>query len=212
MLSLSPRYDLFRFQFPKDFLPPEVEEKWKAVLSREAGVIVDPIEYLNESIKAISIPGISDVNITQMQHSYNPNPRDAHRINIEPNQNNTYVSSANPLDKINRELKVTFRTNNGFYNYFMLFESLFYRICKHHLYGKGEDYYIYLLDEEGNAQSRIIFYQCHMDGIEGLDMSYDKVERQTDTFDVTFKWNNIDYEFIETKRDQSIFYKDIKNG
>ena len=197
MLSLSPRYDLFRFELPKDFLPKEVNDKWQEILNKEPGVLVRPIDYLNESIKSITIPGISDINIQQLQHSTNPIERSAHRINVDASQNNTYVGSFNPLDKINREFKVTFRVNNGFYNYFMLYEAVFYRICKHELYEGGEELYIDLLDEDGTRKSRIKLMQCNIDGIEGLDLSYDKIDRQTDTFDITFKFNNIDYVFLE---------------
>lgn len=197
MLSLSPRYDLFRFEFPKDYLPPEVNEKWQEVLNIEPGVFVRPIDYLNETIKAITIPGISDINIEQPQHSTNPIERTHNRINVDANQNNTYVGSANPLDKISREFRVTFRVNNGFYNYFMLYETIFWRICKHELYEGGDDFYIDLLDEDGTARSRIKLFQCHIDGIDGLDLSYDKIDRQSDTFDVTFKFNNIDYVFLK---------------
>ena len=102
MLSLSPRYDLFRFELPKDFLPKEVNDKWQEILNKEPGVLVRPIDYLNESIKSITIPGISDINIQQLQHSTNPIERSAHRINVDASQNNTYVGSFNPVDKINR--------------------------------------------------------------------------------------------------------------
>ena len=145
MLSLSPRYDLFRFELPKDFLPDEVNEKWQKVLSEEPGVIVRPIDYLNETIKSITIPGISDINIQQPQHSSNPIERIKGKINTDANQNNTYVGSANPLDKIEREITITFRVNNGLYNYFMIYETIFHRICKHVLYDKGDDFNIDLL-------------------------------------------------------------------
>ena len=46
MLSLSPRYDLFKFELPKTFLPEEVNEKYHKILSRNAGVLITPIEYL----------------------------------------------------------------------------------------------------------------------------------------------------------------------
>lgn len=197
MLSLSPRYDLFRFELPKEFMPKEVNDKWQEMLNKEPGVIVRPIDYLNESIKSITIPGISDINIQQPQHSTNPIERTGKRINVDAKQDNTYVGSANPLDKINREFKVTFRVDNGLFNYFMLYETIFYRICKHELYDDGDDLYIDLLDEDGTISSRIKFFQCHIDGIDGLDLSYDKIDRQTDTFDVTFKFNNIDYVFLK---------------
>lgn len=198
MLALSPRYDLFRFELPKDFLPPEVNSKWQELLNKEPGVLVRPIDYLNESIKSISLPGISDINITQDQHSTNPIIRTANKINVDPKQSNTYVGSYNPLDKINREFKITFRVDNGFYNYFMIYETIFYRICKHELYEEGEELFVDFLDEDGTVRSRIKLIQCNIDGIDGLDLSYDKIDRQTDTFDVTFKFNNIDYEFLES--------------
>ena len=199
MLSLSPRYDLFRFNFPKGFIPEEVHNKWKTILARDAGVIADPLDYLNESIKSITIPGMTDLNITQEQHSYNPIQRDRWRTNVEPNQNNNYMGAFNPLDKITREFTVTFRMNNGLYNYFILYETIFYRVCKNILYEDDDVFYIDFLDEDGTATTRLTLYQCNIDGLDGLDLSYDKVDRQTDTFDIKFKFNNIDFNFIERK-------------
>ena len=178
-LSLSPRYDLFRFMLPNEFLPKEVAAKWQKYIDRDAVVILNPLDYLNESIKGITIPGISDVNIQQNQHGSNTIVRqnatkyNLGRINVEPNADNVWVSSANPLDKISRDFQVTFRLNQGMYNYF-----------------------IDLLNEEGVAVSRVYLYDCKMDGIDGLEFSYDKVERQSDTFNVTFKFNNIDFDLM----------------
>ncbi len=202
-LSCSPRYDQFRLAFDKTFLPPEVNEKWQKFFAKEPGVIKTPIDYLNESIKGITFPGISDINIQQAQHSSNPivrrNGRDGNlgRINVDPKQDNTYVGSNNPLDRIDRTFKVTFRMNQGLYNYWMLYETIFYRICKHELYEDGEDLFIDILNEDGLGVTRVHLFQCHIDGIDGLDFSYDKVERQSDTFDVNFKFNNLDMDFLE---------------
>ena len=60
MLSLSPRYDLFRFSFPKDFLPKDLEEKYQKLFITDSAVISSPINYLNESIVGVTFPGISD--------------------------------------------------------------------------------------------------------------------------------------------------------
>lgn len=196
MLSLSPRYDLFRFLLPRHYMPEEVRQKWQALLSKEPGVIINPIDYLNESIKGITIPGITDLVIQQSQHSTNGITRTHKRLNVEPKQNNSYPTPANPLDKIFREFKVTFRMNQGFTNYFMLYETIFHRICKPELYDEDDDFVIDLMDETGKAYARIRLSQCIIDGIDGLDLSYDKVERQTDVFDVTWKFNNIDFDLI----------------
>lgn len=197
MLSLSPRYDLFRFSFPKDFLPKEVEEKYQKLLNKNQAVLTTPIDYLNESIQGINFPGISDILIQQQQHSSNDIKRGLGRINVEPKTDITYQSTTNPLDKINKEFKVTFRHNQGLYNYFMLYETVFHQICKPIDRGHIPVLYIELLSETGVITSRILFKDVLIDGIDGLDFSYNKVERDSGTFDVTFKFNNIDFEFID---------------
>lgn len=90
MLSLSPRYDLFRFALPKDFLPKEVEEKYARIINQNNAVITSPIEYLNESIQAINFPGISDIIVQQQQHSFNDIERKKGKINVEPKREMIY--------------------------------------------------------------------------------------------------------------------------
>lgn len=197
MLSLSPRYDLFKFSLPKDFLPKEVEEKYQGLLAKNAGVLATPIDYLNESIQSINFPGISDIIVTQIQHSSNDIKRTLGKLNVEPKREQIYSTTANPLDKIEQSFKVTFRMNQGLYNYFMLYETTFYQICKPQEHKHQPVFFIELMDEDGVVTSRIIFKNVLIDGIEGLEFSFNKVERESGTFDVTFKFSNIDFEFIE---------------
>jgi hypothetical protein len=197
MLSLSPRYDLFKFALPKDFIPDEVNEKYQKILSRNAGVLTSPIEYLNESIQGINIPGMTGLTIDQQQHSHNANPLGKLHTNVEPIHQNTYKTSANPLENIDKEITITFRFNQGFYNYFILYESIFWKICKPLNYKNEEVLYIELLDETGKIMARIKFFDCHIDGIDGLDFTYNKIERDSSTFNIKFKFNNIDFVFID---------------
>lgn len=197
MLSLSPRYDLFRFALPKDFLPKEVEEKYARIINQNNAVITSPIEYLNESIQAINFPGISDIIVQQQQHSFNDIERKKGKINVEPKREMIYQTPANPLDRIEQSFKVTFRTNQGLYNYFMLYETIFHQICKPLDRGHQPVFFIELLSETGTVISKIIFKDVLIDGIEGLEFNYSKIERDAGTFDVTFKFSNIDFDFID---------------
>lgn len=199
MLSLSPRFDLYKFLLPLDFLPEAVEEKYYGILSQNAGVLQKPIDYLNESIQSISIPGISDLNVSQAQISSNGikrNQQNLGRINVEPSHEQTYVGSANPLSRIPKEFKVTFRMNQGLYNYFMVYETIFHRFLKNINEQQDEVFMIDLLDETGKITSRIKLFDVLINGIDGLDFTYSKVDRESNTFDVTFSFNNIDFVFI----------------
>lgn len=196
MLSLSPRYDLFKFEFPKTFLPKEVNDKYQKILNKNAGVLVTPIDYLNESIQGINIPGISDLTLDQPQHSHN-SINGLGKLNVEPIRQNTYKNNGNPLDKINKEITITFRFNQGFYNYFMLYETIFWKYCKPTNLPNEDVLYVDLLDETGKIISKVKFYDCVLDGIEGLEFNYSKLERDAGTFNITFKFNNIDFVFID---------------
>ena len=202
MLSLSPRYDLFKFSLPKDFLPKEIEEKYTNILSKNTAVISTPIDYLNESIQGVSFPAISDLNVSQEQHGSNSivrsniNENGLGKINVEPKHNITHVSPENPLEKISKEFKVTFRLNQGFYNYFMLYETIFYKICKPLRNGPIPVLFIDLMGSSGEVNARVKFIDCYLDGIEGLEFDYSKVERNAGTFDITFKFNTIDFDLI----------------
>ena len=79
----------------------------------------------------------------------------------------------------------------------MLYETIFYRICKPLNYGPDPVLYIELLNEDGVVTSKIKFFDVYIDNIDGLDFNYSKLEREMSTFDVNFKFNNIDFEFIE---------------
>lgn len=199
MLSLSPRYDLFRFHLPKTFLPKDIEEKYTSLLTKENGTLTTAIDYLNESIQGITMPGISDLTIQQVQHGSNRIPLEGikgRKLNVEPSHEITYLSAGNPLEKIEKEFKVTFRANQGLLNYFMLYETIFYYACREYEADCEPVMYIELLNETGTIISRVKYIDVHIDGIEGRDFNYTKIERESDTFDVTFKFNNIDFEYL----------------
>lgn len=200
MLSLSPRYDLFKIAIPKTMIPDEVQEKYQKLINKNPGVITTAIDYLNESIKAVNIPGISDILINQTQHSTNSIVRSdsgkLKKFNVEPGTDITYQTPANPLSKINREFKITFRLNQGLYNYFLMYETIFHQLCKPLNKGHEEVIILEILNEEGVIISRIKFFDVLIDGIEGLDFDYSKLDRDSGTFDVTFKFNNIDFDFV----------------
>ena len=54
-----------------------------------------------------------------------------------------------------------------------------------------------LMDETGKICGRIKFFDVYIDGIDGLEFDYSKLDRENNSFDVTFKFNNIDFEFVE---------------
>lgn len=200
-LSLAPRFDQFRFMIPKEYIPAVVLNKYDAILAKNPSVFMNSLDYLNESIKGITLPAIENLIVEQQQVSHNimrNNIQLNGKLNIEPDHTNSTLSSENIISKINNTFTVTFRQNQGLYNYFMIYESIFHRYTKPELYRSTENdlFDVIFLDEDSVPVSRMMLYQPEFNGISGLEFSYDKVERESGTFDVTFTFNNIDFDFI----------------
>ena len=206
MLSLSPRADLFVFNFPKDFLPKEIEEKYYRIINKDKSVIRNPIDYLNESIQGIDFPGFTDILVEQKQYSVshpeNKTPQKGipvKRISIEPERTNVSYNPKNILSQLAAEFSVTFRKNQGLYNYFMIYETIFHKALKEYagVTKQDEVFEIFILSETGKIMGRIKLFQPRIEGIEGLTFSYNKLERQSETFDVKFQFNNIDFDIVD---------------
>lgn len=199
MLSLAPRSDQFRFLFPKDYFPKEVLDKYDAVLNKNSAVIRSSIDYLNESIAGITFPGMENLLIEQGQVARNiieETPSIGGKINIEPYHPHRTYTSDNPLAKIEQEFRVSLRKNQGLLNYWMIYETIFHRYIKPELFENDHEVFeFFILDESGIPTVKVLLYQPKISGIDGLEFSYDKVERQKETFDVTFNFNNIDIDF-----------------
>lgn len=198
-IALSPRLDLFRFEFPKDFLPIEVETKYQSMINKDKSVIISPIDYLNESVVGINIPGISDLTTEQQQHSWHPlsENRNKSNINVETERKNTTYSPNSILNSIENKFTIELRKNRGLYNYFMMYETLFYKVCKQYdKRAKDDLFQIYILSETGNVESKILLFQPRIQGIEGIQLKYNQLERQPETFNIDFVYNNIDFELV----------------
>ena len=154
------------------------------------------IDYLNESIQGVTMPGISELTITQQQHGSNGVSKNGRKLNVEPSHDITYLTAGNPLEKIDKEFTVTFRANQGLLNYFMLYETAFWYACREYSWDCEPVMFIELMNEDGTVISTVKYIDVHIDGIEGLEFNYSKVEREANTFNVTFKFNNIDFEYF----------------
>lgn len=198
MESLSPRFDLFRFEFPKDWVPQEIQEKYQRILNQDNGVIIDPIQYLNESIQGIKIPGISDLIIEQEQVSRNVlTSNQPGKINIEAFHVNAYPTTTNLLKNIEHELTITMRQNQGLMNYFIIYETIIYHLHAGIKYNRGEDVFtVKLLNEKGTPSCNINYYQPLLSKIDGIEFNYSKMERGLETFDLSFNFNRVDFDFI----------------
>lgn len=200
-LSLKPRFDLFRFVFPSSFFPKNVVEKYRKVMYMNQSVFTSPVDYINESIIGVTIPGINDLIVTQPQISHNSVP-DAKvglgKIRVEPRREQSYESTENILSKIDNSFTVKMRKNQGLYNYFMMYETIMHHYDKRAEYERDniDEFVIDIMDGDGVVTAKIRLKQPVVKGIEGMEFTSNKVERQGEEFNIEFAFNNIDFDFL----------------
>lgn len=209
MFTLRGRQDKFRLVFPKEFIVPEIEEKYSKILQDKHSFIYTPIDFINETIQRIEVLGFNEATVEQLQPGKGNYASSTNRIEQNRFMHTTssvnYRSEKNPIDLIDKTLNVEFRHTLGFVNYFMLFENFFY------LYSRDKKYeqmipnlFIDILDNIGNVYSRIEIINPIISGMDMLSLDYTQPTAQSQTFKIEFKYSNIDYQFIENDKDDNV--------
>lgn len=203
MLSLKGRQDNWRLLFDKDFIPDEITEKYTKVLNMRKSFITQPVDFINETIQKVQVLGFSNATFAQQQTTRNTPTRNADRIaenNFQGSYDDVqYRAVTSPISIIDKTLNVQFRMSQGYLNYFILFESFFYKYCRDTDNGQLDTHFnIDIYNEFGEIYARIVLCKPVIDAMDMLDLDFTQPVAQSQTFQVTFKYSNIDFQFIET--------------
>lgn len=200
MFSLKSRQDLFKVTLPEEFIPKEIETKYAELINKENSFIHKPIDFLNESIQGIEILGFTQAAIVQQQHgvgNWADSPMPKANMFLHAASDVAYRSEMNPLNLIDKTLRITFRHSLGFINYFMLLESFWVLYRRETPYAKMPKYImVEIFSDTGSKLSRIILHDPIIDGIDMLSLNYTQPIAQSQTFNCEIKYSNIEFEFI----------------
>ena len=205
MLSLKSRQDNWRLLFDNDFIPEEIIEKYTKVLRLKKSFISNPTDFINESIQKIQVLGFSNASFQQQQTTHGSPIRNQNRISENNFQSGhddvSYRAITNPLSIIDKTINIQFRMSQGYLNYFILFESFFYKYCKDTKSSELDSKFtIDIYNEFGEIYARILLYHPIIDSMDMLDLDFTQPVAQSQTFQVSFKYSNIDFQFIETDK------------
>lgn len=202
MFALKERKDNFRFQFPQDFIVDEINDKYARILQQQRSFFYKPVDFLNETIKSVQVLGFNDATFMQQQPGYGNNLRDPERTKLNKfsfsASDQAYRSELNPLQLLDKTFNVTFRHTLGFVNYFLMFENFWYIFHRDTSSKEAKNVFtVDFLDGYGRAYSRVVMEDPLINGIDMLSLDYSQPIASSETFQVTFKYSNIDYQIIE---------------
>ena len=202
MFGLKGRQDGFRLLLPKEFLVPEVEEKYAGILKEKLGYFDSPIDFLNETIQKVNVLGFQDGTMTQDQPVKGAEPT-MKQNRIKQNQFQyagsqfNYRSGVPPIQLTDKTFNITFRHTLGYLNYFMFFENLWYQFSRDMNYEDlPQRFTIDLFNEIGSIYSRVSLFYPMINSMDMLEFDYTQPVAQSQTFNIEFKYSNFDFEFI----------------
>ena len=207
MFTLKGKQDNFRLILPDDFIAKEINEKYARIIRSQKSNLYKPIDFLNETIQSIEVLGFNNAVFAQQQTGSGYPIIDKNRVNenkfLHTSAEYSYRSEQNPLNLFEKTLNITFRHTLGFVNYFLLFENFWYQYSRDRKYREISDSFsINLMNNIGEVYSRIIIINPLMNSMDMLDLNYTQPIAQSQTFKVEFKYSNIDYQFVEIKKEE----------
>ena len=206
MFGLKGRQDGFRLLFPKEFLVPQIEEKYTKILSDKHGYYLTPIDFVNESIQKVNVLGFQNATVQQQQSSrgeptIDPNRVDQNKFLYAATDYN-YRNGVSPISLTDRTFNVTFRHSLGYLNYFILFENFWYQFARDMKYDDlMQRLSIDIINEKGSIYSRIVLFYPLINSMDMLEFDYSQPIAQSQTFNVEFKYSDFDFEFIDIDKE-----------
>jgi hypothetical protein len=186
-MRLSSHSSNFIFSLPSDFIPLSIIEQYSPVLEKNFVQYSNIIDYLNSTIKAVTIPGLSIDTPSQ-------SIKRGKKINYKPVTNiNDILSSS--------EITVEFRSIDGDLNYFIMWDIF----IKHYLDVRHVSYIapfsVTAVDIKRDAIYDIKFREIIAKTLSEIRMSYSEQKYTDKTFTVnfSFNWYEMDFKINPTK-------------
>lgn len=183
-MRLSSQASQFVFNLPSDFLPAEIIATYKPILEKNWVQYENVLDYLNSTIKAVTYPGLA---LTLPEQ------------NLYHGKKRSYKPATNINDIVsNREFTVSFRSVDSDLNYWLAVDIL----SKHYLDVMNlyiNPFLLTTVDIHRDAIYQIKFFEIIAMSISDMKFDYSQQKVNPKDFDMTFKFNFIEVEFLLNK-------------
>jgi hypothetical protein len=180
----SAKSNQFRFNFPKSFIPAAIASKYAKYMNRIPGnIISDPLELINYSVQAVTLPSFSYDPVEQVDF---------------PGTKRQYRSSLPVTELFAKELRVSMQMFDGHFNYWLMYETFqyYYEFREKSPY-LPDGFRLQMIDGEGNILVTIGLQRVLFQSVPDLSLNFSTNTPEFKTFEVIFVYNNlkVDLEF-----------------
>lgn len=180
----NPILSSFRIRLPKSFISEEVRTETSEYLKNLSLPYPDVSDYLNDSIIAGRVPGLSDPGTQQQTYNHG--------------QTKTFTSGLAVESLIDKELVISFRML--YINWMILYKEMFHRLLRSRKSSNADkvfspDIYLQLFDDEDRMIMEIVYREIQFRRLDDMDFKKQENGLISRTFDMTLGFNSIDVIF-----------------
>lgn len=181
---LNSNNSLYYARFHKDFFPEDIQKKYEKYLKQYPTSFKRFPEFITHTIQKISIPAFN-VSLADPQNTGTKN---------QP----IFKKGTDALRKIDRSFKIQFKHIEGYLNYFALMEC-FYSFHSHDSKQVTiPEFSVNILNQQHQKLYTVTFYNILYDGFtDALEFNYAEVRNQAASFTISFKYNDIEFDFAD---------------
>jgi len=171
------RSNNFRLVLPKGFLAEKIEEKWDTYIKRLPIPFETVEKFIQSGIQSVSFPSLSMEPASQTRYG---------------GKKQEYKNSVPIEDLFTRDVRITFKASDGWVNYFIMLDNIlnYLDFKSEQLY--FDSMYLQLLDREGHIVTVIEMKNLVFTNLSEISCSYSDISPDIKTFDISFKFVNID--------------------
>jgi hypothetical protein len=157
---------------------------------------------LNETIQQVDVLGFNNGTTIQRQSStgkpvLDPNREEQNKF-MFPETDHFYRAEKSPIDLLDRTINIRFRHTLGYLNYFLLFENFWYQYTRDRKYSDiNYNFNVDIYNEKGSIYARVLLINPIINSMDMLSFDFTQPIAQSQSFQVEFKYQNFDLQFIE---------------
>lgn len=182
---LGSRDDLFRFNFPKGFIPDIIVDKYNPYLRRINSPFESVSDLVNYSITGLNLTGVSVEPVRQTLPVFDvPMAIEIFRSSIE---------SGDILES--KSLTINFSMLDGFVNYWVILETFWFYYDFKRKQHYSMDLHLQIFDSDGIMTCQTTFQYCIPTKISDLSLTFGSpsTSRKDFSMDVEFMTMKIDF-------------------
>jgi len=214
-MFLNARSDLFKIEFPRNFIPETIRQKYEPYVFNMPTMINDVTDLVNYTIQSVKIPTMNYTPVEQViPDKKNPMSREDLSKNSLGNsitrsaRTHRWRSSQNYQEIFTKEFEITFQLIDGHVNYWIMLDTLLYYYDFKNKDRFLESIPVRILDSEGNVMYTALFIDTLFTGLTEYELSYSNLSQEFKTFSATFQYNTLKLEMLPTKKvDKTNFAK-----